>query len=122
MGLEELSSFMECVRVLLVSRLLLLDDLVEILPTALFLNALSPLLFDLGKLLFLVLEVGLCLITLLVLLAHLLIVGLKGTRVLLVSIFVTSAKVPLSKDVLILDSNVILVEIFLMPLQLSHGL
>jgi len=88
MRLQELSSLVERVGFLPLLVLFLLNDLVEVLTSALLFDALSPLLLDLLEVLLLVFEVGLSLIALLVFLTHLCIVGLKSARVLLVGVLV----------------------------------
>jgi len=80
-SLKELGGFVERVLVSPVHFLLSLDDFVKSFAPALFLNALRPLFFDLRKLLHLVFKVSLCLITLLVFLAHILIVLIERVRI-----------------------------------------
>ena len=75
-SLQELGSLVKRIRLFPLLHLLPLNDLVKVLPTALLLDALRPLLLDLSEFLLLVLKVSLGLVALLVLLAHLLIIGL----------------------------------------------
>ena len=93
MGLKELGSLIQRLGLLPLLVLLLLDDRVEALTSAFLFDTLSPLLLNLGQLLLLVLEIGLSFVTLLVLLAHLLIIGLERAGVLLVGVLVTLEKV-----------------------------
>ena len=74
MSLQELCSLVKSILLLLVNLLFLSDDLVEILTSSLFFDTLSPLLLDLCKILHLVLELGLELVALLILVAHVLII------------------------------------------------
>merc|ERR1712038_984582 len=85
MRLQELSSLVECIHFFLLFLLFLFHDELEGFSLAAFLNAFVPLFFDLRKLVFLVLKVGLGVITLLVLLAHVVIVRVKRLSVLLIS-------------------------------------
>ena len=98
-GLKELGSLIQRLGLLPLLVLLLLDDRVEALTSAFLFDTLGPLLLNLGQLLLLVLEIGLSFVTLLVLLAHLLIIGLKRTCVLLVGVLETLEKVLLRRSI-----------------------
>jgi hypothetical protein len=107
---------------LLVRLFLCLDDLVEVFPSALLLDALGPLLFDLSELLELVLEVSLRLVALLVLIAHVLVIGFERLRILLVRIVIIREQSFLSESVLCLQARVILGQVIDRSLQHRHRL
>ena len=83
--LQELGSLVKCIHFFLLLLLFLPHDELKGFSLAALLNAFIPLFFDLRKLVFLVLKVGLGIITLLVLLAHVVIVRVKRLSVLLIS-------------------------------------
>mmetsp|Transcript_19502 Transcript_19502/g.26360 ORF Transcript_19502/g.26360 Transcript_19502/m.26360 type:complete len:202 (+) Transcript_19502:58-663(+) len=122
MGLQKLCSLVESIRMLLVRLFLCLDDLVEVFPSALLLDALGPLLFDLSELLELVLEVSLRLVALLVLIAHVLVIGFERLRILLVRIVIIREQSFLSESVLCLQARVILGQVIDRSLQHRHRL
>lgn len=122
MSLKELGSLVERVHFLLMLIILLLDNRIKSHTSFLLFDTFSVLLLDLGELLLLVLKISLSLITLLVPLAHFLIIRFKSTGVLLVCIFVAREEVLLGCLVSSLDREILALEIVNSPLQLRHVL
>ena len=122
MSLQELCSLVKSILLLLVNLLFLSDDLVEIFAPTLLFNTLSPLLLDLCKILHLVFELGLELVTLLILGAHVLIVRLERLRVLLVGTVELAEQSFLVPLILILHRVVLRGQLLDLRLQRGHRL
>ena len=122
MSLQELSGLVERILLLPVVLLLSLNDFVEVLSSTFLLLAFGPLLFDLSELLKLIFEIGLRLVTLLVLVTHILIVRFQRLSVLLVCIIVVGQESLLGGLISALERSVLSSEIINGSLELSHGL